>query len=156
LSGPSTFNPTFPRSFGADDEDLDVLPAGSYTLTVAGQGSYKGAYAFSLMDQTTATAITAGTAVNSSLNPANTMQFFQFSGAAGELVSFTNTGFSTTDTSGNGGSTTWSLFDQYGQQLFTSGMQLGSTAQAVLGVTGPYLLVVQGNVGDNGTTAYSF
>ena len=46
------------------------LGAGNYTLSIDGNGDNTGAYSFRLLNYTAATALTPGTAVSSTLNPA--------------------------------------------------------------------------------------
>src|SRR5205807_3633 len=65
------------------------LPAGSYTLTVAGDSfSTTGPYQFKLLHFSNATPFTIGTAVNSTLTPANSTTLYQFNGTAGQQLYF--------------------------------------------------------------------
>src|SRR5258708_24681982 len=68
---------------------LLALPAGSYTLTVAGNYFVAtGDYRFRLLDFANATVFTPGTVVSNALSPANSTTFYQFTGAAGDRYYF--------------------------------------------------------------------
>ena len=144
------------RAFSSDDDNLGLLPAGAYTLTVAGSGAYTGSYAFNLLSFANATPITLGTPVNATLNPANSAQVYQFSGTAGQVLYFKNTSFW-----GDGHvGLRWLfhvdvLFDQYGQQSLNSSLQFDG-GRIKLANTGTYTLAVQGYIVENGITNYSF
>ncbi|MHC5540868.1 beta strand repeat-containing protein, partial [Singulisphaera rosea] len=140
-------------AFSYDDQSLGLLPAGSYTLTVPGGGDYTGGYTFNLLNLATATAITPGTSVSGTLNPANSTNLYQFSGTAGSTIFLQNTAFSTTDPSGFGG--VWSLLDPFGYQVFNSSIG-NDSGRITLGATGTYTLVLQGAVKATGTESYTF
>ena len=150
--------------FANDDKNLGVLPAGQYTVSVSATASVyhalteqdtTGPYAFRLLSSLAATPLTLGATRSSTLNPANSMQLYQFSGTAGEELYFGNTGFSTQDTSPAAGSATWTLLDPFNRQVFSTALQTDG-GRIQLGSTGTYTLVVAGAVADTATTNYSF
>src|SRR5258708_30442142 len=69
----------FANSDGADTGNpLLALPAGSYTLTVAGNNFVAtGDYRFRLLDIANATVFTPGTVVSNALSPDNNTTFYQ-------------------------------------------------------------------------------
>ncbi len=139
----------------SDSSDLNgnpvlVLPPGTYTLTVSATGQTTGAYSFRLSDLSTATALTPGTPVSGTLNPANSSQFYQFNAAAAQAFYFARL-------SGSGGSSgdRWRLIDPYGNMLFSN--PLGNDGgRLTLGAAGTYTVLVEGEIRDTGTAAYSF
>ena len=137
--------------FNSDDRNIGLVPAGAYTLTVTGTGTYTGSYAFNLLNFASATAMTLGTTVNGTLSPANSTQLYQFSGTAGQVLYFRNIGFSTTDTV-NGGLAYWTLYDQYGNSLFSNFSLQSDGGRVTLANTGTYTVIVNGYLTDNGTT----
>jgi hypothetical protein len=88
------------RSFTGSDW-LDIgdpslpLPAGTYTLTVVGNNfQVTGPYQFRLLDFASATPLTPGTPVNTSLTPASSATLYQFTGTAGQPMYFNGQGSS--------------------------------------------------------------
>ena len=82
------------RSFTATDSS-DIadpslpLPAGSYTLTVAGDSFVvTGGYQFRLLNFASATPFTPGTVVSNTLAPADATVLYQFNGVAGQSYYF--------------------------------------------------------------------
>ena len=123
------------------------LPAGSYTLTVTSSGQTAGAYAFRLSDLlVSATSIVPGTAISGTLNPANSTDLYQFSASAGQSFYFAHV-------SGGGGNGDWKLIDPYGNTLFNVGMSTDG-GRVTLRATGTYTLLVEGAIGDTGSTPY--
>jgi hypothetical protein len=160
LSGPAGIAPTPSAGYGInwfnyDDQDLGLLPAGAYTLTAVGSGDYTGAYAFNLLDFAAASAITLGTDVSNTLNPSNSLQLYTFSGTAGSKLYFDNLAFSTTDPNSSIGNSFWTLYDQYGTQVF-SHHYLTDAGRITLPTTGNYTLAVWSDVWVAGTTSYTF
>jgi RHS repeat-associated protein len=134
--------------FGPSNPVL-VVPAGAYTLTVFGTGQTTGIYSFRLSDLTTATPFTPGTAVNGSLNPANSTSLYQFSASAGQSFYFARL-------SGSGGSgTQWRLIDRFGNVLFSTLLN-SDAGRLTLAVAGTYTVLVEGFISDTGTVNYSF
>ncbi|HEX4999488.1 MAG TPA: LEPR-XLL domain-containing protein, partial [Terriglobia bacterium] len=141
------------RSFtGSDSFDfgspLLSLPAGDYRLTVAGSNNATGAYTFRLLDAASATPLTPGTPVSSSLNPATETDLYQFDGVAGERYYFDAlTGLS---------NATWRLVDLFNNVVF-SDSQNSDIDAFTLPRTGTYILAIEGrfNAGA-GTANYSF
>jgi hypothetical protein len=80
----------FLNSDSADIADASLrLPAGNYTLTVAGGGfNTTGGYKFRLLDFAQATGFTPGTAVTATLSPSYATVLYSFSGQAGDRVYF--------------------------------------------------------------------
>ncbi|MHC5537674.1 hypothetical protein ACYOEI_05520, partial [Singulisphaera rosea] len=139
--------------FSYDDRNVGILPAGTYTLTVAANGDYTGSFAFNLLSSAGATSITTGSAVTATLNPANSTNLYKFSGTAGSTIFLDSTGFTTTDPNGYGGS--WTLYDAYGTQVY--GNYFGyDSGRITLPTTGTYTLAVQGYIYANGTTTDNF
>jgi RHS repeat-associated protein len=134
----------------ASNNPVRVLPAGTYTLTVSATGQNTGSYAFRLSDLSTAPALTPGTAVSDTLNPANSTNFYQFTATAGQAFYFQ-------ELSDNGGSAGdgWRLIDSYGNNVFNVPLSLDA-GRVSLTAGGTYTLLVEGFIADTGTTAYSF
>src|SRR5439155_10514196 len=87
LNGPTgnvvnkrAFNGSKGQSFGG--KPVLALLAGNYTLSVSGNGDITGGYQFRLFDLATATALTPGTPISDTLNPANATKAYQFTPAA--------------------------------------------------------------------------
>jgi hypothetical protein len=122
------------------------LPAGPYTLTISGAGQTAAAYAFRLLNLSSATPLTPGTATNVTLNPANSTNLYQFSGNAGDKYTFTAQGAK--------GSESLRLIDPYGNVV--TGADLRNTSVSVtLLATGTYYLAVEGFISDTGTANYT-
>ncbi len=146
LTGPTGFVPTTfgdetPLSFG--DENLGLLPAGTYRLTVGGFGSSTGAFGFNILNLASATSLTLDTSVTSTLSPANSTRLYQFSGTAGSTIFLDNTSFTTSDPEGDTG--IWQLFDPYGREVGNWGLSTDS-GRIILSKTGTYTLVLQGDI----------
>ena len=73
--------------FGPSNPVLS-LPAGAYTLTVAGSGQATGAYSFRLPDLAAGATVTPGTAVSGTLSPANSTDIYRFTASAGDSYYF--------------------------------------------------------------------
>lgn len=160
LTGPTGVVPTYSGGIGLngfhyDDQSLGTLPAGAYTLTVSGQGATTDSFAFNLMNLANAVAMTPGTAVNAVLNPGNSTQMYQFTGAAGESLYLSNSITSTTDVSGQGGLALTFLIDQYGRWIFSGNLSTDA-GRIILPNAGTYTFVVNGRIADTGTTNYTF
>ena len=81
------------------------------------------------------------------------MTLYQFSGTAGSTILLD----ALTDSNSNAGygDDDVTLFDQYGNSLYTGNLNT-SSGRLTLSSTGTYTLVVQGSLSDTGTTSYSF
>src|SRR5262249_51626187 len=96
----------FSTSDAIDGFTLLNLPAGDYTLTVSGAGT-TGAYSFRLLDLAQATAVTPGTPLSGTLDPANETDLYRFQAAAGDRVFFD------TQARSGAGSARWRLLDPF-------------------------------------------
>ena len=125
------------------------LAAGAYTLTIDGTGDVTGLYNFRLQDFASATAITPGTPVNSTLNPATETDLYKFN------VASANSKFYFDVTTGISNAT-WRLVDTFGNVLFNSGFS-SDVDTLTLPQAGTYFLVIEGrrNAGA-GSVAYAF
>jgi ELWxxDGT repeat protein len=141
------FNSSDGLSIGGNP--LINAPAGAYTLSVFGSGDATGAYTFRLLDSAAATALTPGTPVSGTLNPANATNLYKFTANAGDQFYFDS------QTLTGAGNAYWRLIDPYGNLVFTQG--LGSDAGTqTLAAAGAYTLLVEGYIGDTGTGSYTF
>lgn len=123
---------------------VHALPAGNYTLTVSATGQTTGAYSFRLSALNTATALTPGTPVNGTLNPANSTNFYQFSANAGDQYTFTP----------QGSIGSWRLIDPYGNVLVNAGLTT-KEGPLTLAATGSYFILVEGQINATGSATYS-
>jgi hypothetical protein len=124
-----------------------LIPAGTYTVTVAGSGDAIGGYSFRILDLSTATSITAGTTVSGSLPTPNGTSIYKLAATAGDRFAFTNITFT-----GEGGA--WRLVDPYGIQVFANSIQ--SNGQVDLPSSGTYTVILEGSVGATQASSYSF
>jgi len=147
------------RSFLSSDS-IDVgdpslhLPAGTYTLAVAGDNfTVTGAYQFTLLNFSNATAYTLGTAITNTLAPANSTVFYQFTGAAGQQIYFNGLG-----ASGFSYTPYVRLFAPLGNIVMSQGV--GSDVDTfTLTESGTYTIAVEGRVYDthaSGSYAFNF
>lgn len=140
------------RAFdGSDGRSISVnpvlpLPAGSYTLTVTGNGQTTGTYSFRLSDLANATPSTPGMAVSDTLNPGNATNLYQFSAAAGQTLYFAHL---------SGNAPWWRLIDPYGNMLFST-LLSNDGGRLTLGAAGNYTVLVEGDITSTGTSRYSF
>jgi YD repeat-containing protein len=158
LTGPAGTAGT-DRSFAASDGisnpsllGLWNLPAGNYTLTVhAGLlSAATGSYQFRLLDLGAATALTPGTPVTATLNPANATDTYHFTAKAGDQFSFdaqASTGLA---------GLSWRLTDPYGNDVFNTTFQTGSPFNETLAQAGSYTLLIEGDVANTGSGSYTF
>ncbi|MHC5538377.1 beta strand repeat-containing protein, partial [Singulisphaera rosea] len=140
-------------SLPSGDVNVGLLPAGNYTLTVIGLGDSTGSYNFNLIDFAKATAITTGINVSGTSDPGNSANLSQFPETAGSTIYLDSIDFSTTDPSGLAG--TWTLIDPVGKVVFNDSV-ISDSSRIILGVSGTYTLVVQGNDDSTGTSRYAF
>ena len=141
--------------------------AGDYTLTVTGgsllqnnvlgleQGppGETGPYQFRLSDLAAATALTPGTPVSGSLDPANETDLYRFTAAAGDRFYFDLTARTAP------GHSAWRLFDPYGNQLFNKPFNDPTSSDVdalTLAQPGDYTLLVEGAIADTVAGTYTF
>ncbi|MHC5537390.1 Ig-like domain-containing protein [Singulisphaera rosea] len=139
--------------FSWDDRNLGLLPAATYTLTVAGNGDVTGDFRFNLVDLAAATPITLGSSVTGSLSPASSSAFYRFSGTAGSSVYVDALSFDTNDPSGN--RAYWTLLDPY-SNLIAVGYSISDLGRVTLPSTGSYTFIVKGEIGASGTATFGF
>ncbi|WP_459554670.1 cadherin repeat domain-containing protein [Lacunimicrobium album] len=121
--------------------------AGEYTLTVSGSGD-SATYSFRLLDVSSASPITPGTAFSGTLDPAGMSHLFSFNATAGDEF------FIQTSNSANPQNGSWNLINPLGQLINSS--SLGSNASTdPLTLTGTYTLVVDGYEYDSEATQYT-
>ena len=134
---------------------LDV--AGTYTLTVSGDGDSTGGYGFVLFDTSELPVISTGTAVSDTLASGSSTNGYQLSGAAGEVVTL-----AVLSDSGPYYDISWSLYDattsqsipgNYGSYYYNGYF---NDFQVTLPSTGTYILFVRGNSYVNGSITYGF
>ena len=135
------------RSFTNSDANrgnpiLNNLPAGNYTMTVSAAGATTGNFAFRLLQQSDAVALTPGTVVPVTLQTGNAAQLFTFNGTAGERVYFDQTGYNSTT------GVYVRVFDPLGNDLYGSiyAGSLPSFGVQTLALTGRYTVVIDGDV----------
>ena len=151
-SGPRGTEVT-PRSFTSSDASafstspILNLIAGSYTLSVAGATDHTGSYGFRLSDLASVTAITPGTAVSDSLNPANETNLYRFSANAGDTFYF--------DLTRSSSAPYWRLIDPYGGQVWFNS-SFSSVAATVLPFSGSYTLLIEGGISNTTPVTYTF
>jgi ELWxxDGT repeat protein len=142
------------RPFAYDDQNLGLLPAGTYHLQVSGNNG--DSFAFNLIELSAATGLTLGESITATLDPANSTLLYKFTGTAGQVVFLDNTAFSSTDASGYGGYAIWKVFDQYGTQVGNPWSLNGDSGRLTLPSTGNYTLVLEGYLRTDGTTMTTF
>src|SRR4029077_6403787 len=108
------------------------------------------AYAFRLSDLATATPLTPGTPVSSTLNPRSGTDAYRFNASAGQSFYF-----AFLPGSGGTASGTWRLIDPYGNVVFKN--FLGSDqGRMTLTASGTYTVLAEGSITNTGTGNYSF
>ena len=125
---------------------IALAESGIYQLTVDGLNETREDYNFRLLDVDEATLITPETNVAGTLEPGRAIQFYQFSGSAGERVYFD----SQVDTSN---STLWSLYDANNQRIVGE-RSIISDWEYVLTTDGNYYLMLRGE--NNTPVEYDF
>ncbi len=137
--------------YGLYDQGPFLLSqTGSYTLTIFGDGTLTGNYAFALTDVSTGTMLSPTTAPateSGTITPGTGYAIYQFAGTAGETVNLTSDSFSST-------SGYWFLVDPSENQV--AGNSFGSSFTANLVVSGMYTLVFQGSDTTDANVTYSF
>jgi hypothetical protein len=138
------------RGFNTSDGStysVQSLPAGDYTIVVQGSGAATGAFGFNLIDLSTATVATQGTAFGGTLTPGSSSAVYQFSANAGDSVKFKALGVT-------GGSGTWRLVDMYGRSV-AGPSSLSSDGGAVsLSASGNYTLIIEGAIANGAPVTY--
>ena len=125
------------------------LAAGSYVLTVDGQGGATGSYGFNLSSLGASSPLVLGTTSSGTLNPANTSNAYQFTAQAGDRFFVDVTALSGTTP------VYLRLVDPYGNEInaqYAYDTTYSFSATATYG--GTYTLLVEGQAGATGTTDY--
>jgi hypothetical protein len=132
------------------DSILGPLSAGSYTLTVFANNNNDttGTYQFRLFDLATAAALTPGTAVSDTLNPANSTKAYQFTLATAGRYFFDYQSSSSLPNA------SWRLLDARGAVVFNTG--LGNNQGPLNLLAGAYTLLVEGYIAEPGSGNYTF
>jgi hypothetical protein len=157
LSGPGGVAVTN-RQFTASDARFGQNPAlnlvaGDYTLTVTGASSVTGVYQFRLSDLATALPLTPGTAITTSLSPANESEIYRFTATAGDRFYFDSIERQVA------GDVFWRLVDPYGNQLFKRSLSEGTqpdVPDVTLAQSGVYTFLLEGGIADNVAGNYRF
>jgi uncharacterized membrane protein len=137
----------------SDVGPITLTEAGTYILSVSSYGGTylgTGAYSFRLLDASSATPLSLGTATSGTLNGGpsgvgTSTNLYSFTGAAGQRLYF----HAISGTSGD-----YYLYGPTGQQVASS--YIGSDFAATLPTSGIYLLAVQGSYNNTAAVSYSF
>jgi len=156
LTGPAG-TPVKDRRFDTTDassgDAVLHLPAGSYALTVHGDGATTAPYSFRLLDLASASLLTPGTAVSGTLDPGNETDAYRFVAAAGDRMFFEVQ-------ARTGGSAWWRLLDPYGGKVPGFETSFNSTSSDVgpltLGPAGTYTLLLEGQSSATTSASYTF
>jgi RHS repeat-associated protein len=154
-AGTAVSNRVFTQSDGRSVSGNPVLslPAGDYTLTVQGTGSFTGAYQFRLWDLRQANPLMLGSEVGGQFAPANETDLYRFDAEAGQKYYFdVQARFGTGDDQ-------WRLIDPYGNVVFTKVFNDISDADAgplALPVSGTYTLLLEAAISDTASGGYIF
>ncbi|MDZ4849745.1 MAG: cadherin repeat domain-containing protein, partial [Pirellulaceae bacterium] len=124
------------------------LPAGNYQVTIDGSAEVTGAYSFRILDLAGATAITLGTIVTGTLNPAGAANAFRFSANAGDQFYIDSLSVSTQNAY-------WRVIDPVGNVVVEDYLS-SDIEPPPAAFTGQYTLLVEGYVFDTGSIGYSF
>ena len=132
-SGQSVFN----LSSTSFDSSVLVLEAmGTYTLEIDGDGDTTGDYQFRLTDLDNAQPLTAGATTSGSLNPADRLSAYRFTGQQGQRLEVQQV-------SATGTNASWRWVAPDGRDLVTRAFNLDLPA-VTLPVDGDYFLIVDG------------
>lgn len=143
-------NENFQGTDSFDGNPVMTLGPGNYTLTIDGVSDATGAYGFRMLDLASATAVTAGTPVNGTLNPGNGTDLYKFTVAnAGDTFLF--------DSTSPGVNASWRLYDPLGNELFSGTPSLqNDQGPLTLNPPGVYTLVLEGRRNASTSQAYQF
>ncbi|HKX60718.1 MAG TPA: hypothetical protein VJS65_02725, partial [Verrucomicrobiae bacterium] len=125
------------------------LEPGAYTLSIDATGDQTGGFQFRLFDLATASPLTPGTVVGSTLNPPGETDVYRFNAVAGDRFFFdwiSRTGIP---------NAFWRLFDPHGNRIFGAFLNSDAGTNQLL-VTGTYTLLIEGHPNDIGSGAYQF
>ena len=136
------------NSDSADGSSIFDLAAGDYVLTVDANDDVTGAFAFRLLDLAAATALTPGTEVSGTLDPAAETDVFSFEAVAGDRFDFDRLTLS-------GSTPYWRLLDPFGREVFGPSSFNDVTGQS-LDFSGLYTLLLEGRSFSTDPTSYSF
>ncbi|KQP49886.1 CARDB domain-containing protein [Pseudorhodoferax sp. Leaf274] len=129
---------------------LMLLRAGrSYTLVVDADGQNTGDFAFRLLNLANAQAIGYDQSTAYTAEPANATRLFSFSGVAGQQIVLDELAWA-----GNNWPY-WRLYDPFGNQIHESYFYSDSPT-LTLARTGTYVLAIEGQVDQRGTTTQTF
>jgi uncharacterized repeat protein (TIGR01451 family) len=125
-----------------------ALPAGDYTLSLAGNGDQTPGYSFRLLNAANATSIATDTDVTGPLNPANSTTILSLNITAGARFYFNSARVAR-------GSAYWRLVDPYNQVVFADYLN-NDEGPFVFTNASTYLLFIEGDVPETGADTYGF
>jgi RHS repeat-associated protein len=144
-SGPIVSNQTFNL---LTDKVLNVVE-GDYVLTVSGLTNHTGDYGFRLFDLATAQALTRGTPVSGTLDPADSTHLYRFDAQSGDRFLFDPQRFQLTPYP------RWQLVDPYGADVFNAEFYR-SQGTLTLSRAGTYTLLIKGDPSGTVPVDYQF
>ncbi len=124
-----------------------ALPAGTYTLAIAGSGDTTDFYNLRLVDLADATPLTLGDTVDGTLQPGKETDFYSFDASAGEHLFF--------DRIAADGDMRWRLIDPLGGTVFGA-TGIGDIADVALTADGTYTLLIEGSPYQDPDSTYQF
>lgn len=137
LSGPNTALLNEDLSWFDNSHDALDLPAGDYRLTVDATNQATGAFAFRLLDISTAATLPFDMPVDVTLDPGDGARLFQFDAMTGQVAYL-----DLLSTLGSG-SARWRLLDPFGRAVFAS-TGVADRDSFTLGYSGRYTLIFDG------------
>lgn len=152
LSGPrgiEVADRRFDQSDASGGMSVMNLVAGTYRLTVRGNGNASGAFAFRVLDLAAGNPVTIGTAVSGTLSPGNMSQAYRLSVAAGDQLVFDSLSVS-------GGTARWRVLDRFGRDVLGTNDLATDRAAFTLTTGGVYTLLVEGALTNAAAVAYQF
>ena len=124
-------------SAGSDYGPFTLSAAGTYTVTVFGQGRDTGGYDFAVLDASAQPLVPTSTPITvpGTLSSGAAATVYQVAGTAGEILTLQGDPFLS-------GSATWTLYDPRSNQI--DGTSLSADLTLTLPWSGPYILVLSG------------